>query len=515
MSSFKNVDILGYTKISGNLLTYSNVNICGGYTVGYSDFYFNGNDFPQQQWITYDIRQPIGNSISDDSWAVVQPLATSSWSRGLISKKIFRRSENLTLSFDFKGSTVNVMVGFINSDSFSFTYNQNPSELIYLKSTIDVYINGSSTATVYPTDAGDNTWHSYKIVLKNKGSEYYVDGVLIYISETNYNKNLKILINCYNGSKTYYFRNFKVYSNIKPVTLGFDKALMSNISQFSLVDIQTLSNSTAAITTTAERYYPGTASNSSNQRGLHAGGRNVPWTSTYNIIDYFTINNLNNAIDFGDLTYITYGVAGTSNATNDRGIFSGGYDYGALAIIQYVTISSLGNSTLFGNLTEYRYMLKSTSNYENNRGIHSGGSMAGSTPQYNIIDYVTINTTGNATDFGDLTITTNGPGSTSNGNSNRGIIAGGNDASTAALNFINYVTINTVGNGTTFGNLYQATSTIAADSNAEKNRGIFAGGSSSGINGYALSYITITTPGNATYFGNLNNTVNWCSISNS
>lgn len=515
MSSFKNVDILGYTKISGNLLTYSNVNICGGYTVGYSDFYFNGNDFPQQQWITYDIRQPIGNSISDDSWAVVQPLATSSWSRGLISKKIFRRSENLTLSFDFKGSTVNTMVGFVNSDSTNFAHTQTPSELIYLQSTINVYINGSSSIVAYPVNAGDNTWHSYKIVLKNKGSEYYVDGVLIYISETNYNKNLKILINCYNGSKTYYFRNFKVYSDIKLYTALFDKALMSNTSQFSLVDISTLSNSSPAITTTAERYYPGTTSNSSNQRGLHAGGRNPPWTSTYNIIDYYTINKVSNATDFGDLTYITYGTGGTSNATSERGIFSGGYNGSPLATIQYVTISTPSNSVNFGNLSLDRYMLKSTSNYESNRGINSGGSYAGSSPQYNTIDYVTITTTGNATDFGDLTTTTNGPGSTSNGTSNRGIIAGGSNASGYSLNFINYITINTPGNGTTFGNLYQATTTIAADSNAEKNRGIFAGGSSSGINAYALSYINITSIGNAAYFGDLSVTANWCSVSNS
>ena len=85
-----------------------------------------------------------------------------------------------------------------------------------------------------------------------------------------------------------------------------------------------------------------------------------------------------------------------------RGVAAGGYGgspAGYLNIIDYITIASTGNATDFGDLTVARNSLAAGSSSV--RGIFSGGGDAGS--DYNTIDYVTIASTGDAADFGDLT----------------------------------------------------------------------------------------------------------------
>jgi hypothetical protein len=69
--------------------------------------------------------------------------------------------------------------------------------------------------------------------------------------------------------------------------------------------------------------------------------------------------------------------------------------------IQYVTMSTTGNTTDFGDLTVARHYPGGTSNRTDERGVTGGGYDA---PASDVIDYVTINSTGNATDFGDLTV---------------------------------------------------------------------------------------------------------------
>jgi hypothetical protein len=88
-------------------------------------------------------------------------------------------------------------------------------------------------------------------------------------------------------------------------------------------------------------------------------------------------------------------------------LFGGGT--GSNNVIEYITIASTGNSTDFGDLTVGRYGLSGTSNAT--RGIFGGGDTGSLS---NIIDYVTIASTGNATDFGDLTIARYALGACSN-----------------------------------------------------------------------------------------------------
>jgi hypothetical protein len=74
-------------------------------------------------------------------------------------------------------------------------------------------------------------------------------------------------------------------------------------------------------------------------------------------------------------------------------------DYLVVECHHYITIATTGNATDFGDLDTAIDTGSATSN--NTRGIFSGGNSNPGT--CNVIQYVTIDTTGNATDFGDLT----------------------------------------------------------------------------------------------------------------
>ena len=67
------------------------------------------------------------------------------------------------------------------------------------------------------------------------------------------------------------------------------------------------------------------------------------------------------------------------------------------------------------------------------------------------MEYVTVQTTGNATDFGDLSA--GRADLTACGNTTRGVFAGGTNTSGAASNIIDYITPSTPGNAADFGDL--------------------------------------------------------------
>jgi hypothetical protein len=139
---------------------------------------------------------------------------------------------------------------------------------------------------------------------------------------------------------------------------------------------------------------------SSSTRCVWAGGSNASGTRQDGM--YFTtIATLGNVSYFGGLSTNTSQLAGCSNAT--RGIFAGGEDnVGYLNTMRYITIASTGNTTNFGNLAANNNFLAAGTN--TTRAIFGGGQPASSnTGAVNTMQYVTIATTGNTTDFGDLT----------------------------------------------------------------------------------------------------------------
>ena len=95
-----------------------------------------------------------------------------------------------------------------------------------------------------------------------------------------------------------------------------------------------------------------------------------------------------------------------------RGLFMGGENPTRLNTIDYVTIATAGNATDFGNLTVARTVATARASNKT-RGIIIGGYVSPGADT-TVMDYVTIASTGNAADFGDLRIATRGMGGYSN-----------------------------------------------------------------------------------------------------
>jgi hypothetical protein len=235
----------------------------------------------------------------------------------------------------------------------------------------------------------------------------------------------------------------------------------------------------------------GTGAVASSTRAVFAGGYLSPSPGNKDTMDFVTIATTGNAVSFGELVGADrHELAGASNST--RGLFAGGTPI--VTDIDYITIASLGDATDFGNLTLARR--NATGVMSSTRGVFCGGrndSPAPSTQQEEI-DYVTIATTGNALDFGDLTVARGRMGSVCS--SIRGVIAGGEGSPADSL-VIDFITIATTGNAQDFGDLSEAAET---DSGGCSNgiRGVF-GGVTTVRN--TMEYVTISSTGNAQDFG--------------
>jgi len=239
----------------------------------------------------------------------------------------------------------------------------------------------------------------------------------------------------------------------------------------------------------------------SSTRGLFAGGYNTSTTAEINTISFLTISSGGGVNDFGSLSgnwseYSDggyYGLGGVSDST--RGLFGGGQ--GPSNLIHYVTIATTGDASEFGDLIQGRaYALGGINN--GTRGIIGGG--IASPAQFNSLEFVTIQTTGNAQDFGDMTtIRTAGTGLS---NSTRGITAGG--STPTKINSIDYLTIATLGDAVDFGDITYASSNGLnyLGSAASSTRGIIAGGQKpTKVNN--IDFITIASTGDSTEFGDL------------
>ena len=188
---------------------------------------------------------------------------------------------------------------------------------------------------------------------------------------------------------------------------------------------------------------------------------------------------------------------GANTTAGARGLFGGGSPTTGGNIIDYVTITSTGNAISFGNLDDNIKYLSAFSS--STRGVWGGGETAPAGYR-NQIRYVTISSTGDSLSFGTLTTATTYIGALSN--STRGIFAGGKvaPAPTTFTNTIQYVTIASTGNAVSFGQLSQTRSNVMGT--ASPTRGLFAGGYTP-VRQNTIDYITVSTLGNATSFGNL------------
>ena len=185
--------------------------------------------------------------------------------------------------------------------------------------------------------------------------------------------------------------------------------------------------------------------------------------------------------------------------TEERGRGSRGIFFRAQPI-DFINIQSTSNASDFGDMTASQHANASFSS--STRGIAGGGNVAPA-PNINTIMFVTIATTGDASDFGDLTLGRRNLSGLSN--ETRGLFMGGGSLSTPQSNIIDFVTIATTGDATDFGDLLTPTSSDATTF-ASPTRGIHVGGEgpsplNNGMN--VISFVTIASAGNATDFGDM------------
>jgi len=182
---------------------------------------------------------------------------------------------------------------------------------------------------------------------------------------------------------------------------------------------------------------------------------------------------------------------GAVDAASARGLFGGGRTPSYLDTIDYITISTTGNAQDFGNLTQARGYMSSSSS--RTRGVFNGGGTPGAV---NTQDFITISSTGDAQNFGDLQTARYGAGNCSS--SIRGVFGGGNPGPS---NVIEFITIATAGNTQDFGDLTQARVYVGGCSS--NTRGVFGGGTTPSDKVDTMDFIAISSTGNATDFGNL------------
>ena len=231
----------------------------------------------------------------------------------------------------------------------------------------------------------------------------------------------------------------------------------------------------------------------SNSRGVFMGGYAAP--PRRDTMDFITFASTGDATDFGDLIAGTSRAAAVSNQT--RGVIGGGDTdspgTGGVTTINYITIASTSDSIDFGELNTIAKVHTSASSPV--RGVFAGGQ---NPALQSLIQFITIPTLGNAQVFGDLSANRNGYGQGAS-NPIRGLFFGGAEPGT--VNTIEYITFNTLGNAVNFGDLTAATDTPAGCSDSV--RAVTGGGVVGPARVNTMNMVTIMTEGNAVDFGDL------------
>ena len=244
---------------------------------------------------------------------------------------------------------------------------------------------------------------------------------------------------------------------------------------------------------------------SSRTRGLFAGGNlGAPGYGSPNTIDYITFSSTGNAQDFGDLSEPhDYGRNNISSGT--RGVMAGGWPADN-DTIDFVTIASLGNAVDFGNLVENTGGGPPGASSPT-RGLFCGGYHPSPSPlvSRNTIQFVTIATTGNTQDFGDMTTIRSHGGAS--GNSTRILVSSGYTDPSTQIKSIDKITIATLGNATSFGDA--GFTGFAKGSTSSPTRSVFIGGSSSPSTVTTIEYNEIATEGDSVDFGDMSAAGGW------
>jgi len=240
------------------------------------------------------------------------------------------------------------------------------------------------------------------------------------------------------------------------------------------------------------------AGTSSRTRGIAFGGGNTP----DNIIEFITISSTGNAADFGDMVQHRRNAGAGSNGV--RGVVIGGWTApqaspGYHNLIDYITIAQTGNAVDFGDMINNGESQFAVANSPTRIVYGQYGTPSGAN---NTIEYLTTSTLGNASNFGDVSGDARSSGA-GGGNAVRGIFGGGQAPNQPAYDpqdEIHFLTISTLGNTSDFGNLTGGRSNLNGCSSPI--RMTFNGGYTPSITNQ-IQYVQIASTGDAVDFGDL------------
>ena len=188
----------------------------------------------------------------------------------------------------------------------------------------------------------------------------------------------------------------------------------------------------------------------SSTRKLTAGGWISP--TSRNEIEYVEMSTLGDALDFGDLSQARYGMAGMNSPV--KCVFAGGYKSPGTSVRQdTVNTASKGNAVEFGTMS--RYHAYPAAGSSSTRGIVAGGTVTTTQTPGDNIDMVTFASDGEHIDFGNLTENKRMPKGASS-NTRMVIFAGSTTVpspNASLTNTIEYVTIASSGNAFDFGDM--------------------------------------------------------------
>ena len=185
----------------------------------------------------------------------------------------------------------------------------------------------------------------------------------------------------------------------------------------------------------------------------------------------------------------------TRERNRGRGVYTSGHNPSPGAAtngIEFMEIQSQGNAQDFGDLTSARRFPGASSS--STRGVFGSGLST------NVMDFITIATTANATDFGDMT--RHGFSSSGTSDGIRGVYAGGyQQPESGFVNSIDFITFATAGNAQDFGDTSVPACHMAGGSS--RTRGVYMGMSTpSPSPRNVIEFVTIQSQGvNASDFG--------------
>ena len=248
-------------------------------------------------------------------------------------------------------------------------------------------------------------------------------------------------------------------------------------------------------------------------RGIQPAGQNTNGNTATKAIDYWAFATLADAADFGDMQDMERSLMTASNGV--RAVMSGGYpdmNSGKHNVMEYLVIQTTGNSTDFGDVNTNIGNHMSVGNFDR-VFIVGGDSSEGSSARYkNELRYVTVDTPGNTNDFGDLDYPRWDCGGT--GDATRAMTLGGKYRDTnqdpANINNreIRYFSMDTQGSTSDFGDIVNGSNNnfwgnAGYGTCGNNERGVMTGSEIDGSRVNNIDYITIQTTGNSTDFGDM------------